>query len=128
MKNCLIYWIFWRATNQQNLDRQTNQTLAYREMMTISNLGKTLFASFVILGIAGWIILVIPDLHFLYKDYLDLLGQLKLLAPVPGGSGDVFCDAYLAGRQAIPALTVRARPLSGNGHFLYRGYLAWQGT
>ena len=55
--------------------------------MTISNIGKTLFASFVILGIAGWIILVIPDLHFLYKDYLGLLGQLKLLALVLAAVG-----------------------------------------
>lgn len=47
--------------------------------MTISNIRKALFASFVIIGIAGWIMLVIPDLHFLYKDYLSLLGKLKLL-------------------------------------------------
>ena len=58
--------------------------------MTISNLGKTLFASFVILGIAGWIVLVIPDLHFLYKDYLDLLGQLKLLALLLAAMGMFF--------------------------------------
>ena len=68
-------------------------------MMTISNIGKTLFASFVILGIAGWIILVIPDLHFLYKDYLGLLGQLKLLALVLAAVGMFFAmPVWLADR------------------------------
>ena len=73
--------------------------------MTISNIGKTLFASFVILGIAGWIILVIPDLHFLYKDYLGLLGQVKLLALVLAGVGMFFMmPAWLADRlyQCLP--------------------------
>ena len=56
----------------------------------ISNTVKILFASFVILGIAGWIILVIPDLHFLYKDYLGLLGQFKLLALVLAAVGMFF--------------------------------------
>ena len=58
--------------------------------MMISNTVKILFASFVILGIAGWIILIIPDLHFLYKDYLGLLGQLKLLALVVAAMGMFF--------------------------------------
>ena len=74
-------------------------------MMAISNLGKTLFASFVILGIAGWIILVIPDLHFLYKDYLGLLGQLKLLALVLAAVGMFFAmPVWLADRlyQQLP--------------------------
>ena len=74
-------------------------------MMTISNMGKTLFASFVILGIAGWIILVIPDLHFLYKDYLGLLGQLKLLALVLAAMGMFFAmPVWLADRlyQRLP--------------------------
>ena len=73
--------------------------------MTISNLGKTLFASFVILGIAGWIVLVIPDLHFLYKDYLDLLGQLKLLALLLAAMGMFFVmPIWLADRlyQFLP--------------------------
>ena len=74
-------------------------------MMTKSNIGKTLFASFVILGIAGWIVLVIPDLHFLYKDYLDLLGQLKLLALLLAAMGMFFAmPIWLADRlyQFLP--------------------------
>ena len=68
-------------------------------MMTISNIGKTLFASFVILGIAGWIILVIPDLHFLYKHYLGLLGQIKLLALALAAVGMFFAmPVWLADR------------------------------
>ena len=73
--------------------------------MTISNIGKTLFASFVILGIASWIILVIPDLHFLYKDYLSLLGQLKLFALVLAAVGMFFAmPVWLADRlyQLLP--------------------------
>ena len=67
--------------------------------MTISNIGKTLFASFVILGIAGWVILVIPDFHFLYKDYLGLLGQLKLLAMALAAVGMFFAmPVWLADR------------------------------
>ena len=67
--------------------------------MTISNIGKNLFASFVTLGIASWIILVIPDLHFLYKDYLDLLGQLKALALVLAAAGMFFAmPVWLANR------------------------------
>ena len=58
--------------------------------MPISNIGKTLFASLVIIGIVGWIILVIPDLHFLYKSYLGLLGQLKLLALLLAAAGMFF--------------------------------------
>ena len=58
--------------------------------MKISNIRKTLFATFVLLGIAGWIILVIPDLHFLYKDHLGLLGQFKLLALLLAAMGMFF--------------------------------------
>ena len=73
--------------------------------MIISNTGKTLFASFVILGIAGWIILVIPDLHFLYKEHLGLLGQLKLLALLLAAVGMFFTmPIWLANRlyQLLP--------------------------
>ena len=74
-------------------------------MMTISNIGMILFSSFVILGIAGWIILVIPDLHFLYKDYLGLLGQLKLIALLLAAVGMFFAmPVWLADKlfQFIP--------------------------
>ena len=73
--------------------------------MLISHIRKTLFASFVILGIASWIILVIPDLHFLYKDYLGLLGQLKLLALLLAAAGMFFAmPVWLAGKiyQILP--------------------------
>ena len=43
--------------------------------------------SFVFIGIAGWIILIIPELHFLYKDYLMVLGQWKFAALILAGLG-----------------------------------------
>ena len=73
--------------------------------MMFKDTAKILFSSFVILGIAGWIILVIPDLHFLYKDYLGLLGQFKLLALVLAAVGMFFVmPVWLADRlyQRLP--------------------------
>ena len=58
--------------------------------MMLSKMGKTLVISFVIIGIIGWMMLVIPDLHFLYKDYLALLGQLKLVALLLAAVGMFF--------------------------------------
>ena len=73
--------------------------------MTISNLTSRYYAKLLStearqnpvcqlcdkIGIAGWIrrrfVILLGnyvDLHFLYKDYLDLLGQLKLLALLHG--------------------------------------------
>jgi len=66
---------------------------------------KILFSSFVIIGIAGWVILVIPDLHFLYKDYLGLLGRFKLLALLLAAMGMFFAmPVWLADRlyQRLP--------------------------
>lgn len=58
-----------------------------------------LFASFVILGIAGWVILIIPELHFLYKEYLSLLGQIKFLALLLAALGMFFAlPVWLANR------------------------------
>ena len=58
-----------------------------------------LFASFVILGIAGWVILIIPELHFLYKEYLGLLGQFKFLALLLAALGMFFAlPIWLADR------------------------------
>ena len=51
--------------------------------MTISLLQR----SFVFIGFAGWIILIIPELHFLYKDYLMILGQWKFAALILAGLG-----------------------------------------
>ena len=45
---------------------------------------------FVIIGVAGWVILVIPELHFLYKDYLGLLGSYKLAALLLAAIGMFF--------------------------------------
>ena len=71
-------------------DKQIGNEPTKGEMMTISKMGKTLFISFVILGIICWIILVIPDLHFLYKDYLASLDQLKLVALLLAAVGMFF--------------------------------------
>jgi len=73
--------------------------------MTFSKILSPLFTSFVILGIAGWVILIIPELHFLYKDYLGLLGQLKLLALLLAALGMFFAlPIWLADRlyQRLP--------------------------
>ena len=73
--------------------------------MTISKIGKNLSTSFVIIGIIGWIILVTPVLHFLYKDYLGLLGQFKLLALLLAAVGMFFAmPVWLADRlyQHLP--------------------------
>ena len=91
--------------------------------MMISNIGKILFASFVILGIVGWIILVIPDLHFLYKDYLGLLGQLKLLALVLAALGMFFAMPVWLADRLYQRLRSRAWPLFDYGHCLPCGYL-----
>ena len=81
-------------------------------------MGKILFASFVILGIAGWIILIIPDLHFLYKDYLGLLGQLKLLALLLAAMGMFFAMPIWLANGIYQLL-----PLYDYGHCLSCGYL-----
>jgi len=73
--------------------------------MMIKDSTKILFSSFVIIGIAGWVILVIPDLHFLYKDYLGLLGRFKLLALLLAAMGMFFAmPVWLADRlyQRLP--------------------------
>ena len=67
--------------------------------MTFSKILSPQFTSFVILGTAGWVILIIPELHFLYKDYLGLLGQLKFLALLLAALGMFFAlPIWLADR------------------------------
>jgi hypothetical protein len=36
--------------------------------------------SMVVFGSFGWLILVVPDLHFLYKNLMPAIGSLKYLA------------------------------------------------
>jgi hypothetical protein len=41
---------------------------------------KAVIISMVVFGSFGWLILVVPDLHFLYKNLRPALGSLKYLA------------------------------------------------
>lgn len=41
---------------------------------------KAVIISMVVFGSFGWLILVVPDLHFLYKNLMPILGSLKYLA------------------------------------------------
>ena len=41
---------------------------------------KAVIISMVVFGSFGWLILVVPDLHFLYKNLMPALGSLKYLA------------------------------------------------
>ena len=41
---------------------------------------KAVIISMVIFGSFGWLILVVPDLHFLYKNLMPAIGSLKYLA------------------------------------------------
>ena len=74
MKNCLIYLTF--SAGKILTDRQ--MTLAHREMMMISNIGK----------LQLWT-------DFLYKDYDKLLA-------LTGGIGDVFYDLAIPAYRAWP--------------------------
>lgn len=49
---------------------------------------KSLMAFF---GAAGWIMLVVPDLHFLYKYLIPILGDVKYLAFLVMGIAMFLC-------------------------------------
>lgn len=59
-------------------------------MVGLSKKLISLFTIFAVIGVVGWVILVVPDLHFLYKDYLSLLGRFKLLALLLAALGMFF--------------------------------------
>lgn len=43
------------------------------------------------LGVVGWILLVVPDLHFLYKYLMPILGNAKYLAFLVMGIAMFLC-------------------------------------
>ena len=64
----------------------------------------------VLIGLAGWVILLVPDLHFFYKDYLGLLGSAKFAALLIAALGMfVFLPCWLVHRLTVMIPALRGR-------------------
>ena len=48
-------------------------------------------AAMAVLGAVGWVMLVIPELHFIYKELMPVLGKGKYLAFILMGAAMFIC-------------------------------------
>ena len=56
------------------------------------------------IGVLGWIMLVVPELHFLYKYLIPVLGAGKYLAFLVMGIAMFFCLPIVLTRKSFKAL------------------------
>ncbi len=57
-----------------------------------------------LIGVVGWIILVVPELHFLYKYVIPVLGDGKYLAFLVMGIAMFICLPVVLTRKAFKVL------------------------
>ena len=54
-----------------------------------------------LMGVVGWTMLVVPELHFLYKHLIPALGEGKYLAFIFMGYAMFFCLPVVLTRKAF---------------------------
>ena len=66
--------------------------------------GHNMMRVMAFIGGVGWIMLVVPELHFLYKHLIPALGGGKYLAFVVMGVAMFFCLPIVLTRKSFSAL------------------------
>ena len=66
--------------------------------------GHNMMRVMAFIGVVGWIMLVVPELHFLYKHLIPALGDGKYLAFVVMGVAMFFCLPIVLTRKSFSAL------------------------
>ncbi len=57
-----------------------------------------------IMGVVGWVMLVVPELHFLYKQVIPALGAGKYIAFLVMGIAMFVCMPVVLTRKAFKLL------------------------
>ena len=57
-----------------------------------------------IVGVVGWVMLVVPELHFVYKQVVPVLGTGKYIAFLVMGMAMFFCMPIVLTRKAFMLL------------------------
>ena len=55
-------------------------------------------------GVAGWVMLVIPELHFIYKELMPVLGKGKYLAFILMGAAMFICLPVFITQKLVGAM------------------------
>ena len=55
------------------------------------SLGHYIIGAMAVIGVVGWVMLVIPELHFVYKQVIPVLGTGKYIAFLVMGIAMFFC-------------------------------------
>ena len=63
-----------------------------------------IMSAIALIGVAGWVILVLPELHFLYKHLMPVLGDAKYLAFLLMGIAMFLCLPIVLTRKAFKAV------------------------
>lgn len=61
-------------------------------------------AAMAVSGVAGWVMLVIPELHFIYKELMPVLGKGKYLAFILMGSAMFICLPVFMTQKVVGAI------------------------
>ena len=61
-------------------------------------------AAMAVLGAIGWVMLVIPELHFIYKDLMPVLGKGKYLAFILMGAAMFICLPVFITQKLVGAI------------------------
>ena len=57
-----------------------------------------------VLGAVGWVMLVIPELHFIYKELMPVLGKGKYLAFILMGAAMFICLPVFITQKLVGAM------------------------
>ena len=57
-----------------------------------------------VLGAVGWVMLVIPELHFIYKELMPVLGKGKYLAFILMGAAMFICLPVFITQKLVGAI------------------------
>ena len=61
-------------------------------------------AAMAVLGAVGWVMLVIPELHFIYKELMPVLGKGKYLAFILIGAAMFICLPVFIMQKLVGAI------------------------
>ncbi|MDP6217499.1 MAG: hypothetical protein QF526_02260 [Alphaproteobacteria bacterium] len=61
-------------------------------------------AAMAVSGVAGWVMLVIPELHFIYKELMPILGKGKYLAFILMGAAMFICLPVFITQKLVGAI------------------------
>ena len=68
------------------------------------SLGHYIIGAMAVIGVVGWVMLVVPELHFVYKQVIPVLGTGKYIAFLVMGMAMFFCMPIALTRKAFMLL------------------------